>query len=49
MLKTELQRLITHHTVEIKRLTNTDEPYKHENIALLKKEVSFFVSQLDKE
>lgn len=49
MLKTELHRLIVHHTIEIKRLTNSECPHKHENLTLLKKELDFFVSQLSKE
>jgi hypothetical protein len=48
-VKTELQNLILHHVKEIKYLINSECPYKHENIALLKKELDFFISQLNKE
>ena len=47
ILERELRRLITHHTVEIKRLSNSSELYKHENIALLKKELVLFINELN--
>lgn len=45
--KCDIQNLILHHNKEIKRLINSDELYKHENVLLLKKELEFFVSQLE--
>ena len=46
-LERDLRQQIVYHNSEIKRLTNSDEPYKHENIALLKKELVMFISELD--
>jgi hypothetical protein len=47
IVERELKRLITHHTVEIKRLSNSSELYKYENIALLKKELALFINELN--
>jgi hypothetical protein len=45
----ELQALITHHCIEIKRLANSDEEYKHENMVLLNKELTHFKGELKDE
>jgi hypothetical protein len=47
-LISEIHRLCQHHTEEIKRLTNSDESYKYENIQLLKEELDQFKIELDK-
>lgn len=42
-----LQNLMSHHVTEIKRLQNSNEPYKNENIALLDAEMGNFKRQLE--
>jgi hypothetical protein len=49
IIERELNALILHHNIEIKRLINSNEDYKHENISLLKNEIDSFIKELSNE
>ena len=43
----QLQAIMSHHVKEIKRLRNSQEQYRHENITLLQKEYASYQKELD--